>query len=84
MAEWLTAMGSNAATLNASRIEMKLGEAKQVEIYSERSYACFEGTLRIECAAGELKALGTLTFVLVKEANRWLIDTLVWGGPRPK
>ncbi len=77
-------MGANAATLNATGIEMKLGGAKQVEIDAERSYACFGGTLRVSTSAGELKADGTLTFVLVKEANRWLINTFVWGGPQPE
>src|SRR5687768_4077099 len=82
--DWLTAMGANAATLKASAIEMKLGEAKQIEVCAGRSYACFRGTLRLATAAGELSADGTLTFVLVKEANHWLIDTLVWGGSRPE
>lgn len=69
-------MGANGAALSASKIEMSLSEAKQIEAQAQRAYAYFSGALRMETATGSLGAEGTLTFVLINEGNRWLIDTL--------
>ena len=62
---------------------MSLGEPKQIEVAGQRSFACFDGVLRLETVDAELSATGTLTLVLAKDADRWLIDTLAWGAPRP-
>ena len=84
VADWLSAMGANAASLGASLIEMTLHPVERLEIQANCSYACFPGTLRMSVTGGELHAKGVLTLVLAKDSGRWLIDTLVWSGSRPE
>jgi hypothetical protein len=84
VADWLSAMGANAALLGVSTIEMKLHPADRLEVQASCSYACFPGTLRMSVTAGELHAKGVLTLVLAKDSSRWLIATLVWSGSKPE
>lgn len=80
---WLTAMGENAARLDARAIVMKLGGPVRVDVVGTAAYAVFPGTLSLVTASGKLLSNGTLTFTLEKSDERWLIDALVWGGPEP-
>jgi hypothetical protein len=84
VADWLSAMGANAASLGASLIEMTLHSVERLEIQANCSYAWFPGTLRMSVTGGELHAKGVLTLVLVKDSSCWLIDTLVWSGAKPQ
>jgi ketosteroid isomerase-like protein len=84
VADWLSAMGANAASMGVSLIEMTLHPVERLEIQAGCAYACFPGTLRMSVTGGELHAKGVLTFVLVNVSSGWLIDTLVWSGSRAK
>ena len=83
VSHWLSAMGSNAATLGISSVAMSLGEETRLELDGREAYAVFAGQLCLKGASVYLVADGTLTFTLRAQNERWLIDTLVWSGPEP-
>lgn len=80
---WLTAMGENAARLDARAIVMKLGRPVWIDVVGPAAYAVFPGALSLATASGKLLSNGTLTFTLERSDERWLIETLVWSGPEP-
>ena len=80
---WLTAMGENAARLDARAIVMELGRPVRVDVVGPAAYAVFPGALSLATASGKLLSNGTLTFTLERSDERWLIETLVWSGPEP-
>jgi ketosteroid isomerase-like protein len=81
--EWLNAMGTNAASLGVTSVVMETQEPSRVELQGDRAYIIVPGHLRLETGGPPLTADGMLTFTLEKAESRWLIDTLVWSGPRP-
>ena len=79
---WLAAMGENAGKLGISSVVMEAGQPSRTEIEGDRAYLIVPGLLRYVTAGGQLRADGTITFTLVNRSGTWLIDTLVWSGPR--
>ncbi len=82
--QWLAAMGANASKLGITSILMESGEATRIDVEGSRAYAVVPGLLRLATPGLEMKAKGVITFTLVRRAERWLIDALVWSGPRPE
>jgi ketosteroid isomerase-like protein len=82
---WLEAMGANAQAHGMTAINMKLSAATRVEIDGNRAYAIVPGLLSYVMKDGHSEhADGLLTFILLKSAGDWKIDTLVWTGPQAK
>jgi ketosteroid isomerase-like protein len=83
VSQWLAAMGENAAKLGVTSINLDIGESGRTEVEGNRAYVIVDGLLRLGTAGAELSATGALTVTLEKPSDAWLIETLVWSGPRP-
>jgi len=55
-ADWLSAMGANAARLNAQSVLMTFGQPTRVEVNEEAAYAVFPGQLRLVAREANLVA----------------------------
>ena len=82
-AEWIAAMAANATRLSVSSIVMALGSPKRIEVEGTTAYAIFDGTVLLETVEGQLREIGSLTFVLEQQSQKWLIAALTWTGERP-
>lgn len=82
--EWLVAMRENAQAAGLTSIVMRLEPAIRVEVDADDAYAVFAGHLKYRGNAVELQSRGCLTFTLRKAGAKWLIRSLVWGGPAPQ
>jgi ketosteroid isomerase-like protein len=78
---WLLAMRENAEAAGLTSIVMRLERAIRMEVDADDAYAVFAGHLKYRGHAVELQSRGCLTFTLRKTGDRWLIRSLVWGGP---
>ena len=83
-AQWMAAMGENAARSGMTGIAMQLGEATRVEIDAGNAYAVYSALLILSGNGPPLQAVGCLIFSLRRAEAGWLINTLAWGGPVPQ
>jgi ketosteroid isomerase-like protein len=78
---WLLAMHKNAETAGLTSIVMRLESTIRVEIDADDAYAVFAGHLKYRGHAAELHSRGCVIFTLRKAGAKWLIRSLIWGGP---
>jgi ketosteroid isomerase-like protein len=82
---WLEGMGANAQAHGYTAITMKLRPPTRIEITGERAYAIVPGTLSYTLKDGHSEhADGLITFLLLRSAADWKIDSLIWSGPAAK
>jgi hypothetical protein len=80
---WLTAMATNAQKLGIKSIHMELGASIREDVTGSRAYSVHAGRLSYSAEQCELVADGQLTLTLIRQPDRWLIESLIWTGPAP-
>jgi ketosteroid isomerase-like protein len=82
---WVDGMGANAQAHGITTINMKLSPPTRIEITGDRAYAIVPGLLSYGLKDGHSEhAQGLITFLLLRTAGDWKIDSLVWSGPAAK
>ncbi|HMJ93477.1 MAG TPA: hypothetical protein VK472_05205 [Allosphingosinicella sp.] len=80
-AQWMVAMGENAARSGMTSIAMQLGDATRVEVDAANAYAVYSAVLTLSGNGLRLQSGGCLMFTLQRAETGWLINSLAWGGP---
>ncbi|MFL5296978.1 MAG: YybH family protein [Phenylobacterium sp.] len=79
---WLAGMAANAQAHGITTINMKLSPPTRVEVTEDHAYAIVPGRLSYVLKDGHSEhADGLITFLLLRGAGEWKIDSLVWSGP---
>jgi hypothetical protein len=77
--DWLEGMGTNAAKMGMTDVNMRFLPATMVQIVGARGYAVIPGDLTYTFKDGSKKhAQGHVTFATEKFAAGWKIEALTW------